>query len=101
MEERQREGLIKELKRLKGNVGDSIGHFKKLRKEIKSSIKHLQRRRKLPEDVEDEFDKIDGGILSSFFKAYLSLLNRVGENIKDGLEELEKREEKKISSFSN
>lgn len=90
MEERQREGLIKELERLKGNVGDSIRHLKKLRKEIKLSIKRLQRKRKLPEDVDDKVDKLNGMILSLFFQAYLSLLNRASENIKDSLEELEK-----------
>lgn len=88
MEERQREGLIKELESLREKIGESVGHLKKLRKEIKLSIKRLQRKRKLPDSVDDQVDKVNGMILTSFFQAYLSLLDRTIEHIKDGLEEL-------------
>ena len=88
--EEKKENLIKELNRLRNRLGDDVSHLKKLRKEIKLSVKRLERKRKLPAEVEFHVDKIDQMILSSFFKAYLSILERTGEKIKEGSEESER-----------
>lgn len=110
MVEMAREELVKELQGLRKKLKESIGHFKRLRREIRLSEKRLGRRNKflklllgllkgskLPLDVEQRLDKTDLMILHSFLEVHLTLLDRVREDLKEGLKleelELETREE--------
>lgn len=88
MDEMDKKRLIKELQGLREKLKESMGHFKKLRREIRLSVKRLERKNKLPLDVEQEMNKVDLMILRSFLEAYLSLLDRAREDIRVGLDEL-------------
>jgi len=86
----EKENLIKELNKLRGSLKEDVGHLRRLRKEIKLSIKRLERKRKLPGEVNAKIDQIDMTILIQFLQAYRNLINRAEEHIKEELEELEK-----------
>jgi len=87
--EQKKENLIKELNKLRGRLKEDIGHLRKLRKELKLSVKRLERKRKLPSEVNEKIDQIDIMILTQFLQAYLNVINRSGEDIREGLGEVE------------
>lgn len=95
MNETGRDELIKKLKELRGKAKEPMSYFKKLRREMKSSIKRLERKRKLPEEVGSEIDRVDQTILYSFLKAYRFLLNRAIKIVDEDIEELEIKEERR------
>jgi len=87
--EEKKERLTKELNEIRAKLKEDIGHLRKLRKEIKISIKSLERKRRLPGEANAKINQIDIMILTQFLQVYLNIINRSHEDIREGLEELE------------
>lgn len=88
--EEKKERLTKELNEIRAKLKEDIGHLRKLRKEIRLSVKRLERKAKLPGEQNAKIDQIDIMILTQFLQTYLNIINRSGENIREGLEELKR-----------